>query len=208
MRTERVRERCGRLDSLPLTLQPSIGKDYLPSMSRVILVVALAVLLSGCGQGETAVAPAPSRAATRARAADDVDLRAAGALVSRLYERHAGGDSPFFQTDREKARMYFEPALADLIVQDVIDSEGEAGAIDFDPLYDAQDTEIKDFAVHPAIQERGGGVRVVVTFQNFGAAERLTYRLVPVARQWRIADIEYKDARTLRGILTPARGGA
>jgi hypothetical protein len=66
------------------------------------------------------------------------------ALVADLYRVHNQKHSPFFQT-RSRALLYkyFEKALADMLWKDAVKSKGEVGAIDGDPLYDAQDMEIK-----------------------------------------------------------------
>jgi hypothetical protein len=130
----------------------------------------------------------------------DHDAMPAGAetVVADLYKAHAADQSPFFQTDhRDRVDRYFEPALADLIWKDAVASAGEVGAIDFDPLYDAQDVEIANLVVHPA-----ENARVIVTFENHGTKEQITYAMTQSADAWKIADIIYRDGRTLRGILT------
>src|SRR5438067_9339682 len=69
-------------------------------------------------------------------------------LVASLYQAHRQKHSPFFQTrSRALVYKYFEKLLADLIWKDAVTSKGEVGVIDGDPLYDAQDTDIKKFAI-------------------------------------------------------------
>src|ERR1041385_5040665 len=70
------------------------------------------------------------------------------ALVRDLYTAHTHKRSPFFQT-RSRALLYkyFVKSLADLIWTDQKNSKGEVGVIDGDPLYDAQDMQIKKFAI-------------------------------------------------------------
>src|SRR5947209_18796860 len=61
-------------------------------------------------------------------------------LVSELYKLHEKKQSPFFQTkDHGVMTQYFSERLAQLIWKDAVTSKGEVGALDFDPLYDAQD---------------------------------------------------------------------
>src|SRR6267378_1579578 len=88
------------------------------------------------------------------------------ALVKALYWQHDHKHSPFFQT-RSRALLYkyFEKSLADLISKDAVGSKGEVGAIDGDPLYDAQDMEIKKFAIGKPSYE-SGKAKVTVTFEN------------------------------------------
>jgi len=169
---------------------------------RTALMAFLAVsLLLGC----TAERPAaPPASASTNDDAPPVAPAGAETVVVDLYRVHAADRSPFFQTEhRDRVDHYFEPGLAELIWKDAVTSKGEVGAIDFDPLYDAQDVEITNLAVQPA-QLTGGNARVVVTFENHGTKEQLTYSLAPAGGAWKIADVTYRDGRTLRGILTSA----
>ncbi|HEY6047165.1 MAG TPA: DUF3828 domain-containing protein [Pyrinomonadaceae bacterium] len=120
------------------------------------------------------------------------------ALVADLYRAHNHKRSPFFQT-RSRARLYayFEKDLADLIWKDAVNSKGEVGVIDGDPLYDAQDMEIKNFAIAKARNE-AGRTMVDVTFENFGQKKSITFILVKLAQGWRIHDIDYGPGRTMR----------
>lgn len=125
------------------------------------------------------------------------------ALVTALYEQHEN-QSPFFQTEnRSLLDKFFTKTLASLIWKDAKSSQGEVGAIDGDPLYDAQDFEIKKFTVHPA--ETGDDTALVtVTFLNFGEKKKIIYTLVLADDVWRISDIRYDDDRTLLGTLREA----
>src|SRR6266446_6445109 len=86
------------------------------------------------------------------------------ALVADLYREHNHKHCPFFQT-RSRALLYkyFEKTLADMIWKDAVHSKGEVGAIDGDPLYDAQDMDIKKFAIDKAVFE-DGKARLTVSF--------------------------------------------
>ncbi len=120
------------------------------------------------------------------------------ALVADLYKAHNAKRSPFFQT-RSRARIYqyFEKDLADLIWKDAVTSKGEVGVIDGDPLYDAQDIEIKKFAIgKPTID--GRNAKVSVTFENFGQKKTIVFLLVNGATGWRIHDIDYGENGTMR----------
>src|SRR3979409_161883 len=78
------------------------------------------------------------------------------ALVADLYREHNRKHSPFFQT-RSRALLYkyFEKSLADMIWKDAAHAKGEVGAIDGDPLYDAQDMDIKKFVIGKPSYENG-----------------------------------------------------
>src|ERR1700681_1492244 len=117
-----------------------------------IAAFSLATALSGPAYGQTAASIRVSP----------------NALVADLYREHNRKHSPFFQT-RSRALLYeyFEKSLADAIWKDAVKSKGEVGALDGDPLYDAQDMEIKKFAIGKASYESGKAL-VIVTFENFG----------------------------------------
>jgi hypothetical protein len=123
------------------------------------------------------------------------------ALVADLYREHNRKHSPFFQT-RSRALLYkyFEKSLADAIWKDAVKSKGEVGALDGDPLYDAQDMEIKKFAIGKASYESGKAL-VIVTFENFGQPKSFVFTLVNGRTGWRINNIEYGEGRSLRGYL-------
>ena len=123
------------------------------------------------------------------------------ALVADLYRVHDHKHSPFFQT-RSRALLYkyFARSLADMILKDAVHSKREVGALDGDPLYDAQDTDIKKFAIgKPSYAD--GKARVNVTFENFGKQETIVFILVNGRSGWRINDIDYGEGRSLRGYL-------
>jgi hypothetical protein len=123
------------------------------------------------------------------------------ALVADLYREHDRKHSPFFQTrNRALLDKYFEKSLADAIWNDAVKSKGEVGALDGDPLYDAQDMEIKKFAIGKASYE-SGKARVIVTFENFGQPKSFVFSLVNGRTGWRINNIEYGEGRSLRGYL-------
>jgi hypothetical protein len=162
----------------------------------------LTAVIAGCGSKETTARPAEP-----ATPAAPLATPAPEALVAKLYEQHARDESPFFQTkSRALVDEYFEPTLAELIWKDAVAASGEVGALEFDPLYDAQDTDIKTFVIQPGSVE-GENARVVVTFENLGEKKQLTYSLVLVGGSWKIADIAFGEGRTLRGVyseVTPA----
>src|SRR6266852_6285172 len=119
------------------------------------------------------------------------------ALVADLYRVHDRKHRPFFQT-RSRALLYkyFEKGLADMIWKDAVNSKGEVGAFDGDPLYDAQDMEIKKFAIGtPSYAD--GKATVKVTFENFGQPKSFTFILVNGRTGWRISDIDYGESGTL-----------
>ena len=151
------------------------------------LLLATTVSSSVCAQSQRNLKPSP------------------GVLVTDLYKAHQRKHSPFFQT-RSRALLdkYFEKRLADMIWKDAVSSKGEVGVIDGDPLYDAQDMEIKNFAIGKATYDQGKA-KVAVSFENFGKQQKIVFVLVNGRTGWRISDIDYGEGRTLVGEFRASR---
>ena len=128
------------------------------------------------------------------------------ALVAKLYTAHDAEKSPFFQDkDRALVDHYFTKELAELMWKDIKASKGEVGAIDFDPLYNAQDIEIKNFAINPA-KVAGGKATLVVNFTNFDKKTRVTFKLAKQEDAWKISDIQYPEGHALLKLYKDAAG--
>lgn len=162
------------------------------TITTILIVCAAAVNLYGQRSGSTG-----THRATTPQTAD--------ALVADLYKAQKQKRGPFFQTrSRALVDKYFEKSLADLIWKDARTSKGEVGVIDGDPLYDAQDMEIKKFAIAKPRMEEGRAL-VDVTFENFGEKKTITYIVVKGPAGWRISDIVYAEGRTLKSEFKDAR---
>ena len=119
----------------------------------------------------------------------------AKAVVANLYKAKP---SPFSQAkDRAPLEKYFTKDLADMIWKDATTAGDEVGAIDGDPLYNAQDMEIKNFLIGNAVLKGETGT-VRVTFTNFGKKQAITYNVKKTAKCWRIDDIVYDKDNSLR----------
>jgi|CXWL01.1.fsa_nt_gi hypothetical protein len=124
-------------------------------------------------------------------------------LLQALYRVHDQGQGPLLQPDaKAERRRFFTPALAAALDAELNrpDAEEEVGNLDFDPFYNAQETELGelDFAV-PKVS--GKEVTAVARFSNFGEPMLIFYRLVQDKDGWRIDDIEYGEGNTLRKVL-------
>ena len=126
-------------------------------------------------------------------------------LVAELYKQHDTKKGPFFQKDRARIDRYFTKQLGDLVLRDATNPVDEIGAIGADPLYDAQDVEIKNFAVGKGTID-GTKATVNVTFTNFGEKKTIVFSLVETAGAWRISDIKYTHGGTLLAMLREAYG--
>ena len=147
--------------------------------SIILALVFFASATIVCGQSRTAAPQTPD------------------ALVADLYRAHKQKRGPFFQTrSRALVDKYFAKPLGNLIWKDARTSKGEVGVIDGDPLYDAQDFEIKNFAIGKPVID-GTNAKVTVTFVNIGEKKTIVFVLTKVAAGWRINDIDYGGGRTL-----------
>jgi hypothetical protein len=119
-------------------------------------------------------------------------------LVAQLYQAHASKHDPLDET--ASLGRYFDPALLQLYLKDKREAKGEVGRLDGDPLYNAQDFQIKDFSVS-APEMAGVEARVMVNFKNLGKPTRVVYMLDRTAKGWKISDIRYDDGSSLKKIL-------
>lgn len=125
--------------------------------------------------------------------AADKDPKSPDGLVEDLYKQSDNENSPFFQdTKRELVDKYFVKSLADMIWKDSVESKDEVGALDFDPLYNAQDTEIAELKVGTA-EIKAEKATVNVTFLNFGEEQTIKYLLAKENGDWKIEDIDYGE---------------
>jgi len=121
-------------------------------------------------------------------------------LIAALYKQHET-KSPFFQVEnRALLESFFTKPLADALWKDAKESQGEVGALSFDPLFDAQDTDITYFTIHQA-KIQGETATVTVTFSNFGKKKKIVFSLLAQGDLWRISDIRYAKDLSLAGLL-------
>lgn len=137
-----------------------------------------------------------------------------GVVVRNLYAAHENQKADPFNQDKNRTLLdkYFTKEFADLIWKEAVKAFAHGdSAIDFDPLYNAQDTKITAFKIGK--QQYGEGNRqvadVAVTFKNFGQAQTILFRLEESAGGvWKISDIHYPsnpaDGSSLKDILANA----
>ncbi|MBC7798958.1 MAG: hypothetical protein H7Z37_18970 [Pyrinomonadaceae bacterium] len=133
------------------------------------------------------------------------------AIVKNLYAAQSSEkDAPFFQnTNRAAVDKYFAKDFADLIWKDAPTADG-IGTINFDPLYNAQDSKITNFKIAAPEYDAISGIAVVlVSFKNFGKADSVRFQLEQdAAKTWKIIDIVYQNGDMLKGILYSSQNGA
>jgi hypothetical protein len=98
-------------------------------------------------------------------------------------------------------KRYFTAGLASLILEDEAAAEksGEPPTLDGDAFIGHQDWDIADLTVD--VKEAGTKAKATVSFTNFGKTEKVLVELLKVGAEWRIADIQWGDAGTLRGLF-------
>ena len=153
-----------------------------------------AAINTGNEAGQPTATPTP---AISRQPAANIAAQEAGpdAVVRDLYKVHAEE----FRTsrfrimsgkDRKLLDKFFDKNLADLIWKDLTTHVGEVGVLDFDPFYNAQDADIKNLKVSPAVVN-GDTAESTVTFTNYGKKEKLIYTLVKQNGSWKISNINY-----------------
>ena len=163
---------------------------------KFVLLTTLLLVFSPVGYAQSAITP-------------DV-------IVKNLYAAQKADSSPFFQTkSRALVDRYFTKEFADLIWKDAVAAQGEVGAIGFDPLYNAQDTEITAFKIGKPMYGEGNleVADVPVTFKNMGKDETVLFRLERNSQKiWRIGDIYYpsnpESSSSLKDMLSNAMKAA
>lgn len=137
--------------------------------------------------------------ATGQRRSKSIKQKSPEQLVADLYRQHKK-QSPFFQNkSRSLVDRYFDKGLADLIWH-MPNSADEVGPLDGDPLFNAQDMEIRNFVIHKATLTSGMAT-VLVTFTNLGKKQEVKFSLVSRKSGWKIANIKYDEGTDLIGIL-------
>lgn len=125
-------------------------------------------------------------------------------VVRETYRVHNNGKGGVFEARGKKyIYKFFDQKLADLIWKDITETpEGEVGSLDFDPLYNAQDTGITNFQIGKPVIE-GDRSTVLVSFRNFGQRTRVKFELHKGKEGWRIDNVIYGDDSDLVKILSP-----
>jgi hypothetical protein len=129
----------------------------------------------------------------------------AKSFVEKIYAAYLGsaqkGASGVALDKPADVKRYFTPALAILILEDEAAAEkrGEPPTLGGDAFIGHQDWDIADLSID--VKEAGTKAKATVSFTNFGKAEKVLVDLLKVGPDWRIADIQWGDTSTLRGLF-------
>ena len=136
-------------------------------------------------------------------------------IIKNLYKAQEAGTGPFFQTkSRAVVDKYFVKDIADLIWKDAVESKGEVGKLEFDPLYGVQDPDVKNFVIQDTAwggdSKFGvdGEASVQVAFKIAGEDHWVwfLFHQQKDAKQWKIYDVKYimnGGEEYLKHILSP-----
>ena len=121
-------------------------------------------------------------------------------VVKNLYAAKEAAN-PFFQhKSRALVNKYFTGELADAIWKDATRTGEGVGALDFDPLYQAQDVHITNLVIGKA--DANGVIKV--RFKNMKLDVEIIYTVIrenTPPNAWKIESIMYNDAEDLNSIL-------
>lgn len=128
----------------------------------------------------------------------------ADSVIRELYRVHNNGRGGVFEARGKKyIYKYFDQKLADLIWKNIAETpEGEVGNLDFDPLYNAQDTRITNFQIGKAVVQ-GDQSTVLVSFRNFSQRTTIKFEMLNGKDGWKIRNVIYGGDSDLIKILSP-----
>lgn len=132
-----------------------------------------------------------------------VSANSPDSVIRQLYRIHNDGRGHVFEAEGKKhIYRFFDLRLADLIWKSITETpEGEVGNLDFDPLYNAQDTQIKNFQIGKPVM-KGDNATVLVNFRNFVQRITIKFEMIKVKEGWKISNIIYGGDSDLKKILS------
>ncbi len=124
-------------------------------------------------------------------------------LLRELYRVHAQGEGSLLDPQATARRQeFFTPTLVTALDSELKRADPEKqGKLDFDPFYNAQETDLGEMDI-AVPKMRGLAVDAIVRFENSGSPIEIVYRLIQDPHGWRIDDIAYGGGHTLRKTLT------
>lgn len=137
-----------------------------------------------------------------ARAAEPATAKS---FVEGIYQHYVGDAAKdatgVFIDKPADVRRYFTPPLAAMILKDraAAAKRDDVPTLDGDAFVGHQDWEIVNMAID--VQEDGDKATATVSFTNSGQPEKVVVSLRKSGKDWRVDDVTYADAGTLRGLF-------
>src|SRR5713226_5380948 len=161
--------------------------------------------------GAGLIAAACSRPALAAAPSPDDPSAIITAIYTRAAKGKGDGGGAFIIENKAAKAKYLSKALVELWAKaDAHTPKGDVGPVDFDPVTNSQEPNVKSFKVVPEKLDADKAV-VAVTISGRGAQRpksvdnTIRYNLVRDAGQWKIDDINGAsdgEAWSIRGMLT------
>lgn len=163
-------------------------RDFIVRMAALVVAGAVLVSVPPAQAAGKAPPPAPATAGP-----DEV--------VRNLYARYAA-EAYDYRTNRKLAQRYFTAATLKLLDKvDAKSKKNEEPGIDYEPLIDGQDGEVKRLAV--AVETATADTATVAaTFVSFDAKMRVLFDLRLEKGAWRLEDIRGHDGSSLKAVAT------
>lgn len=122
-------------------------------------------------------------------------------VVRNLYARYEA-EAYDYRTNRKLAQRYFTAATLKLLDKvDAKSKKNEEPGIDYEPLIDGQDGEVKDLVV--AIETAtADAATVAATFVSFDEKMRVVFDLRLEKGAWRIEDIRGREGSGLKSVAS------
>lgn len=153
------------------------GRIFSPLLRCVVLLASILVA------GALPITPALSQSETPKQ------------FLQGIYKHYAGkGAGGVDLIGRDKASLYFDETLTDLLVKDQDESKGELGRFSFDPFVNGQDFSIRNVEITVAPVDENHA-KATASFRNFDVRSKVNYDLVRTARGWRISNISWPNMK-------------
>ena len=200
---ERVKARVGLLE---LTKQLAswfrVSSGYSPMRVLALSAKAKRNLVSGSGSRVLAVCLLQLLALEPCLASEQ---STPDALIKSLYHFYVGPAASGFPLDDDRSvARYFAPRLARLVISyhHRVQAEGGAfGCLDYDPIANAQEFEIRKVSISGGSDASSGRAEMVARFLNFDSPVEVRFSTILTASGWKVADIRTRWSPSLQSDL-------
>ena len=171
---------------------------------RIILLSAVAALISGCSSGDDGKAAEPTAVQTAAPASREAVYAAASEgpepFVRAIYARYVEG-GPTDTPPAPGQDPMFSRTMNALIGADVRAANGEVPTLNYDPFCACQDQDEFTITAMAVAQASPNAAEANVAFVNAGEPEAVTLKLVREGPNWKVDDIVGSDTGSLHDTL-------
>ncbi len=157
---------------------------------RFFLIMSLAAATVSAARAEDAKKPLPPTPGPDAKPEE---------IVKNLYDSYAIEGGFDYMGDKLRPR-YFTQATGDLLKKVFVKSEADnEPGIDYEPLIDGQDGEVKGLVITPTASTPVKAT-VEARFTSFEDKMTVIFDFVPEKNVWKIDDIRDKEGNSLKAV--------